>query len=139
MSAKRAIRAFRNAVEINPGYAKALVKLGICLKEAGQSDEAIEVFRQALTLDNNFVDVHYQLGLLFAQRNRFELAVEEFELAVAGNDQNLAFRANLALALQNIGMLDRADATWHSICELARDSDRVLDRRMHILRQMNRE
>jgi tetratricopeptide (TPR) repeat protein len=114
-----AIEAFRDAVRINPHYAKALIKLGICLKETGQTEEAIAVFKQALLLDNRYVDVHYQLGLLFAQRNRFELAVEEFEQAVSGNARNTAFRANLALALQNIGMLDRAAATWRSICELS--------------------
>ena len=50
-----------------------------------------------------------------------------------------ALRANLALALQNIGMVDRATATWRSICELARDGDCTLDRRTHVLRQLNDE
>ena len=132
-----AITAFRNAVAINPNYAKALIKLGICLKETGQPDEAIEVFRRALSLDSTYVDVHYQLGLLFAQRSRFDLAVEEFERAMAGDEKNVALRANLALALQNIGMLDRAAATWHAICELTFDDDGLLERRRHILRDLN--
>jgi len=118
---EEATEAFRNAVQINPQYAKALIKLGICLKEAGETDEAVEVFRRALELGHDYVDVHYQLGLLFAQRSRFDLAVEEFEHAVAGQQRNISFRANLALALQNVGMVDRASATWRSICELSRD------------------
>jgi tetratricopeptide (TPR) repeat protein len=136
---EEAIQAFRHAVELNPCYAKALIKLGILLKETGEVEEAIAVFRQALALDNRYVDVHYQLGLLFAQRNRFELAVEEFEQAVAGNERNVAFRANLALALQNIGMLDRAAASWRAICELSRTGDSVLERRQQFLREVNRE
>ena len=129
---EEAIEAFRSAVAINPNYSKAQVKLGICLKESGRDDEAITAFQQALRLDNKYVDVHYQLGLLFAKRNRFDLAVEQFEQAVAGNDQNIAFRANLALALQSIGMVDRAAATWRSICELSHDD--ILTRREIILR-----
>ena len=123
-----AIQAFRNALAINPHYAKAMIKLGVCLKETGRSDEAIEVFRGVLQLDGKYVDVHYQLGLLFAQRSRFELAAEHFEHAVAGNAASTAFRQNLALALQNIGMLDKAAATWRSICELTRDSVLPADR-----------
>lgn len=115
-----AIAAFENATAINPSYHRAMVKLGICLKEAGRTDDAIRVFRQALSHNQRYVDIHYQLGLLFAQGEQFELAVEEFEQAVAGNDRNISFRANLALALQNIGMIDRAAATWRSICELTR-------------------
>jgi superkiller protein 3 len=120
---EEAIRAFRNAVAINPDYTKALIKLGICLKETGEIEEAVEAFRGALTLREGYVDVHYQLGLLFAQRARFDLAVEEFEQAVAGNGSNIAFRQNLALALQSIGMVDRAAATWQSVCELTRETE----------------
>lgn len=133
---REAIQAFRNALTINPNYLKALIKLGVCLKEAGDDDDAIQMFRRALMLDTNFVDVHYQLGLLFAQRSQFDLAVEHFEHAVAGNSQNLAFRQNLALALQNIGMVDRAAETWRSICELSRDTTPVMQRRESVLRKL---
>ena len=104
-------------------YVEATNKLGICLKEMGQADEAVEMFRRALSLRDDFVDVHYELGLLFSQRNQFDLAVEAFKRASAGDPRNISFRANIALALQNIGMLDRAAATWRSICELARGFD----------------
>jgi superkiller protein 3 len=131
----QAVEAFRNAVEINPNYSKAQVKLAICLKECGAVEEAIEAFQRALKIDGRFVDVHYQLGLLFAQRSQFELAAEQFEQAVDGDDTSIAFRANLALALQNIGMVDRAAATWRSICELSRGEQDLLAVREHILRQ----
>lgn len=134
---EEAIEAFRKAVTINPSYSKALIKLAICLKECGETDEAIETFQRALALDGRYVDVHYQLGLLFAQRRQFDLAVEQFEQAVLGNDENIAFHANLALALQNIGMVDRAAATWRSICELSGVEDDVLAWREQVLRDAN--
>lgn len=133
---REAIQAFRNALTINPNYLKALIKLGVCLKEAGADEEAIEIFRRALILDTKFVDVHYQLGLLFAQRSQFDLAVEHFEHAVAGNSSSVAFRQNLALALQNIGMVDRAAETWKSICEMSRESQPLMRRRESVLRKL---
>lgn len=118
-----AMKAFRDAIAINPAYLKATVKLGICLRQSGRADEALDVFRRALSIRDDVIDAHYELGLLFAQRNRFDLAVEEFERALEARPQSVALRANLALALQSLGMLDRASAAWRSICELAREYD----------------
>lgn len=117
-----AIEAFERAVAINPHYVKAQIKLGVCLRQRGRWDEAVTAFTRALQTDQASVDIHYQLGLLFAQRNRFDLAAEHFEAAVAGNRNNVAFRQNLALSLQIIGLLDRAGAMWRSICELSRET-----------------
>lgn len=50
------------------------------------------------------------------------MAVEHFERAVAGHPTNVAFQGNLALALQNMGMVDRAQATWQIVRELDPDS-----------------
>ncbi|MEW6249453.1 MAG: tetratricopeptide repeat protein [Planctomycetota bacterium] len=136
---EEAIAAFQQAVAINPNYSKALVKLAICLKECGRIDDAVAMFQRALRLDDSFVDVHYQLGLLFAQRNQFDLAVEEFERALALRGDNASFRANLALALQNIGMVDRAAATWHSLCELSPAEGSLLETREHALRRAQKE
>jgi len=129
-----ATTAFRSAVAINPNYCKALVKLAICLKEAGAVDEAIATFQRALHLDEKYVDVHYELALLFAQRNQFDLAAEQFEQAAAARGHKIAFRENLTLALQNVGMIDRASATWRLLCELAPPDDAQLTTREQALR-----
>lgn len=117
-----AIACFREAVTINPSYAKALIKLGLALKEAGETDEAVSVLKQAADLHPDYVDLHYQLGLLFAQRHQFEIAVEHFDRAVEGNPQNVSFQANLALALQNMSLVDRANATWQIVQDLSPES-----------------
>jgi len=114
-----AIASFRRATEINPGYVKALVKLGLALREVGKDDEAITIFTDATRVKPDYVDLHYQLGLLFVQRHKFELAVEHFGAAARGNPENVDFQANLALALQNMGLVDRAQATWQIVNDLA--------------------
>ncbi len=114
-----AINCFRQATTINPSYMKALIKLGLALGEMDRTDEAVAVFDQALEVRPDYLDLHYQAGLLFAQKHRFEMAVEHFEHAAAGNPKNVAFQANLALALQNMGLIDRAQATWQVVSDLA--------------------
>jgi tetratricopeptide (TPR) repeat protein len=134
---EEAIAAFGNAVRIHPSFAKAQIKLAVCLKECGQTDAAVAMFRAALQLDAPQLPMHYGLGLLFAQRNQFDLAAEQFEQVGLGPDATGGFRANLSLALQNIGMVDRAAATWRSICDLA-PGDAVLEAREHVLRSLKR-
>lgn len=116
---EESIACYRRAVEINPAYMKALVKLGLALREIHQDKEAIEVFIKATQIHPEYVDLHYQLGLLFVQRHQFELAVERFSAAARGNPENVDFQANLALALQNLGLVDRAHATWQIVNDLA--------------------
>jgi Flp pilus assembly protein TadD len=130
---EQAIGAFRSAVTINPDYSKALVKLGLALREIDQSDEAMTSLRRALELNPAHVDAHYQLALLFAQRSRFDLAVEEFD-AEATSGANPSLRANLALALQAVGMVDRAGAVWRSICELPAETELDYANRERVLR-----
>jgi tetratricopeptide (TPR) repeat protein len=118
-----AIGAFYAALRINPNYEKVLTKLGLLLQEVGRHDEALIAFRRALVADPQSADLHYRLGLIFADRHRFDLAVQQFEYAAAREPENLDFRANLALALQNMGLLDRADASWRVICDVASQTE----------------
>ena len=41
------------------------------------------------------------------------------EQAAEGNAGNIDFQANLALALQNMGLIDRATASWKIVSDLA--------------------
>lgn len=118
-----AVKELRHAVAINPVYVKALIKLGLALRELDRHEEAIRVLQQALELKPDYVDLHYQLGCLFAERCHFELAVEHFERCVEGNDRNAEFRANLALALEGMGLIDKAAANWQQLSEMAPDSE----------------
>jgi len=115
-----AITAYRSAVAINPNYVKALTKLGICLRESGRVDEAIATFTQALHADAQSVDLHYQLGLLYADHSEFSLALEQFERRLEHDPHHVATLANLALCLQDMGLLDRAAATWMALTDLPR-------------------
>ena len=118
-----AVDAFRAAVRINPNYEKALTKLGLLLHELGRPDEAIDALKRALVLDPESADLHYRLGLIFADRYKFALALQQFEHAARREPENPEYHANLALALQNMGLLDRADASWQVMCDVASETE----------------
>jgi tetratricopeptide (TPR) repeat protein len=46
-----AVRYFRQAVVIAPGYSKAFYEMGNCLANLGQYDEAIALYNRALHID----------------------------------------------------------------------------------------
>ncbi|MBK8269529.1 MAG: tetratricopeptide repeat protein [Planctomycetes bacterium] len=102
-------------------------------------DEAVDVLKSAIDTQPGYVDLHYQLGLIFAQRQQFQMAIEHYESAVGGNPNNVEFQANLALALQNMGLLDRANASWQLVCNLAPDSAYAVQARVAMAKQRDSE
>ncbi len=121
-----AIHHFRIAVQINPRYSSAAIKLGVALREIGREDESIDVLRDALHAKPDDIALHHQLGLIFADQNKFNLAMEQFESAVRQDGRNIDLHANIALALQNMGLLDRAGAAWETLCDVAASSEEGL-------------
>lgn len=109
------LERLREATRLSPSYARARIKLGVALHETGRREEALVHLRQAILLDEQATASHYELALLFSQRNRFDLTIERFELA---NPRETALRANLTLALQTVGMIDAARASWDLLCDL---------------------
>lgn len=97
---------------------------GTRLQEVGEPDQAVEVLRTALVEQPRDIALHYQLGLIFADGNKFSLSLEQYEAALREEPHNIDVQANLALALQNMGLLDRAAASWETLIETASQSER---------------
>lgn len=116
---------FERAVEINPNYVKALVKLALALHEMGDSDRGRLVLERAVVLEPGYADIYYQLGLIYADQNRYRLAVEQFEQSLKRGGNNVQTHWALAAALEDIGLTDRARASWKAIIELAPNSEQA--------------
>jgi superkiller protein 3 len=110
-----AAEEFAKAVELNPGYVSAIIKLGITQQDLGRVNEAVETFTKALELKPDYVDLHYRLGLLHTDRKNFAEAAQHLELAAKHAPDNRRLQAFLAMSLQNMGLMDRAAATWRSL------------------------
>lgn len=113
-----AMEQFEAAIELNPSYTQAIIKRGMTLQDMGRSEDAIEAYKAALDIEPKYVDLHYRLGLLYTDGKRFEEAVRHMEAADKHANGNVQIRANLALSLQNMGLMDRAAATWRSLARM---------------------
>ena len=115
-----ALEQFEQALGICPTYVDAVIKLGITQQEMGRTDEAIATFKKVLNVEPEYIDIHYRLGVLYTDRRLFDQAVRHMSEAVDGEPNNERLRAGLALSLQNMGLMDRAVATWRSLWQIHR-------------------
>lgn len=90
----KAIKTFRRALEIDPGFTDASVGLSIILNDLGRYDEGKKVFmdaQAALAKKTNEPDAysqeklatkHDELGELYFQYKRFDEALEQYQRAL---------------------------------------------------------
>lgn len=90
-----ALKAFAEALKMDPSFVEARNNRGVTLMEAGKLDEAEKDFDAILQgpPSTGKVNAHYNMGLLHKKRGRWAEAETEFSLVLADSAQNTgAFR-----------------------------------------------
>lgn len=118
----KAIRSFRRALELNPGFTDSSVGLSIILNDLGRYDEGQKVFEEARAMlslrtpDNDhrinekFAQKHIELGDLYFQHSRHNEALEQFQKALQLMPHNLDLQLKLVdlyLAQKNTSLAIR--------------------------------
>jgi len=76
------ITLWRQAVDFNPGNARAHNNLSYVLLQKGHVDEAIAQGQKALAIDSSFADIHNNLGNAFLRKGRIGDAMTEYRKAL---------------------------------------------------------
>ena len=113
-----AIRHYSRSLETNPSFQRARFKLGLAMREKKQYQESTSEFIKGMQISREHCELHYKLALMYCDKLQFALAVEHVETAPDSMDEGISLGANINLALQNMGLVDRAEATWRTVCEL---------------------
>ena len=103
-----AARLYRRAVEIDPGYAPARVRLASSLEKVGQAGEAYDHYREAVRLEPDNAVAHLGLGRLALARGEIDQAVRHLERAYRLRPQTQAIVATLSRARHLAGDRDGA-------------------------------
>lgn len=117
-----ATRQFREAIQLDPGFAEAEYNLGVTFQKLDAHDKAIEAFKRAVRLRSENTDYHYALGGSYFHLGRFGRAVMAFEKALEYDAFNLKALFSLASALEKDGKTARARKAWKRYLELDSDS-----------------
>jgi serine/threonine-protein kinase len=102
-----AIRAYQQAIRLDPTSAPTYNGFGLAWAAEGQTGKAITAFRKAVELDENNAQAHYNLGIaLLKDKAPMEEALPHFQKAVALDSKDAKSRAALGLALASLRRLD---------------------------------
>lgn len=71
---------FRKAIELNPNFTDAYIRLGITLLEEKRQDEALKLFEKAVYLDRKAVVGHYYLARISMERQDYKRALVQLHL-----------------------------------------------------------
>ncbi len=104
----KAIREFRDAIQIDPGYSDAYLNLGVAYASIGAEEKAMAVLRKAIQLNPADSESYYNLGLLYSNKGLGHLAIEQYQKALLLNPESVNARNNLGIALAESGRIDEA-------------------------------
>ena len=74
------IDALKQAIRIDPDYAKAYYNLGTAYNKSGKYEESIEAYKQAIRINPDDKDAHYNLGLGYLILNDRGSALEQYKI-----------------------------------------------------------
>ncbi len=100
------------AMDKNSNDPAALAVRGHILDMKGQSDEGMTLLQKACDLDPENGEAHFELGAIYKRAKRPADAVAHFEKAVAVHPSDARAWDYLALSLEALGELDRAEKTY---------------------------
>jgi len=104
-------RAFRRAIQLNPGYATAHQWYSEYLYSMGRHEESIAEARRALELDPLSVAMHYSVANAYHMARRYDEAIRHFREALEIEPRMVPAYWSLASALQMNGHGDEAVET----------------------------
>ena len=113
--------AFEHVININPTHYRARFRLILCLFEMGKQAEAIKYLTNIETPTAETLRLHYKTAVLYCNKARFATAMRNMRYSQADVDLSEA-DTSISTVLQNLGLLDRAAATWAGLREVTQSA-----------------
>lgn len=103
-----ALRCFKRAIQLDPGFAYAHTLSGHELAAGEKYHEAIQMYERAISVDRRHYNAWWGLGSVFYRQEEYVNARYHFEQAVSINAGNAVLRTSLGMALQALQEPERA-------------------------------
>ena len=116
-----AVAAYRQAISLNPRFAKAHCNLGNVLNQIGDLNAAIESYQNAIAAKADFAQAHHNLGVALGNKGRLEDAVASCRRAAALAPASPQVLRSLANALSKNLQYDEAVAVYRRAIALQPD------------------
>ena len=117
-----AIREYREAVRMFPGFDMTHLRLGLALEKAGRVDEAISSMRQAIALNPDSFSANLNLGAALARAGKPDQALSYLQEAAGLAPASPEAWINLGGVLDSLGQPDTALKAFSRALALAPNS-----------------
>ncbi|MCD6394498.1 MAG: tetratricopeptide repeat protein [Planctomycetes bacterium] len=117
--AAKAAQSFERALEINPTHHRARTKLVLCLHETDREALAADILTKVEAISMDMLELHYRTAILYCDRRKFGEALAHLQSAMKENFTEPDAIVNIEVVLENLGLIDRAVATWDRLTETA--------------------
>jgi len=114
-------KEYREAIRINPDFAKARSNLGNLLADLGGYEEAEEKYREAIRIDPKLSKAHNNLGILLYNLKRYEEAEEEYREAIRINPDDAAAHNNLGVLLRDLERYEESEREYREAIRINPD------------------
>ena len=113
-----AIKAFSNALELNPRYAKAYNNRGLAWANEGDYDSAIADYKMALEINPRLAGAYNNRGTTWAMKGNLDSAIVDYNMALEINPRLAEAYNNRGIAWAMKGNLDSAIADYNMALEI---------------------
>lgn len=114
-----ATACFRRSLQLSPHHTRARDKLTICLYDMGHRQDALDQLTREPIPDRDTLSLHYKTALLYCDKVRFASSLMNLDRHFKDNLLGPDSSAHIAVALQNLGVLDRVAVMWENLCSMA--------------------
>lgn len=123
--APAAARAYRRALEIDPGLVPAMINLANIHYAQEHLPEAEALYERAIEFDPEVFEAHFNLGNVHHDLGRLDEARAAYEAALRLNAGYADAHFYLAVTLEKLGRSEQARTHWRRYRELAPDGEWV--------------
>tara|TARA_B100000795_G_scaffold156523_1_gene117514 strand:- start:317 stop:2824 length:2508 start_codon:yes stop_codon:yes gene_type:complete len=116
-----AIKSYKQALTINPSYAKAHYNLGGALQEIDQLDDSIKSYENAIALEPENAEAHNNLGNVFRELNQLDVAITCYEKAIAINPNYVEAHYSIGLTFHDLKQLKDTVKSYEKVLEIKPD------------------
>ncbi|NQU23251.1 MAG: tetratricopeptide repeat protein [Candidatus Nealsonbacteria bacterium] len=104
----RAAGQFEAAIDMDPRYVDAYVKLGSMFEETDRQEEAERQYRRAIAIRGDAASPHCYLANLLKKKGAVDEAIEQYQAALAVDPQHAQAHVNLGAVLADRGQIHDA-------------------------------
>jgi tetratricopeptide (TPR) repeat protein len=121
---KEAVRSYRKAIEMKPGFSQAILSLGYLFEENQMNEQALGIYKE---LWDNTQDVMAagRIATLLLKDEKYELAVPYLDAIATSDPEDMNARVKLGLVQMQLKNFEKAIATFKEILAKNPESDRI--------------